>query len=72
MRGVWFYALMTHVYFVSLCAEAEIARTQKNKATEGHLMGLKARLAKLRTQVQRRQLNWVISSVRGGNTLFWC
>ena len=31
-------------------AEAEIARTQKNKATEGHLGMLKARLAKLKTQ----------------------
>ncbi len=31
------------------CAEAEIARTQKNKATEGHLGMLKARLAKLKT-----------------------
>ena len=32
-------------------AEAEIARTQKNKATNSHLMRLKARLSKLRTQV---------------------
>lgn len=31
--------------------EAEIARTQKNKATEHHLGGLKAKLAKLRTQL---------------------
>ena len=31
--------------------EAEIARTQRNKATEGHLGLLKARLAKLRTQL---------------------
>ena len=30
--------------------EAEYARTQKNKATEGHLGLLKAKLAKLRTQ----------------------
>ena len=30
--------------------EAEYARTQKNKATEGHLGILKAKLAKLRTQ----------------------
>ena len=29
--------------------EAEYARTQKNKATEGHLGVLKAKLAKLRT-----------------------
>lgn len=28
--------------------EAEMARTQKNKATEGHLGLLKAKLAKLR------------------------
>ncbi len=31
--------------------EAEMARTQKNKATEHHLGLMKARLAKLRTQV---------------------
>jgi hypothetical protein len=31
--------------------EAEIARTQKNKATEHHLGGLKAKLAKLRSQL---------------------
>ena len=31
--------------------EAEIARTQKNKATEYHLGTLKARLAKLRSQL---------------------
>ena len=31
--------------------EAEIARTQKNKATEHHLGGLKAKLAKLRSEV---------------------
>ena len=30
--------------------EYEYARTQKNKATEGHLGLLKAKLAKLRTQ----------------------
>eukprot|EP00878_Enallax_costatus_P004884 GHUV01005138.1.p1 GENE.GHUV01005138.1~~GHUV01005138.1.p1 ORF type:complete len:399 (+),score=124.80 GHUV01005138.1:209-1405(+) len=32
--------------------EAEMARTQKNKATEYHLGQLKARLAKLRTELQ--------------------
>lgn len=32
--------------------EAEMARTQKNKATEHHLGLLKARIAKLRTQVR--------------------
>lgn len=32
--------------------EGEIARTQKNKATEHHLGSLKAKLAKLRTQVR--------------------
>ena len=31
--------------------EAEMARTQKNKATEGHLGYLKARIAKLRAQL---------------------
>ena len=31
--------------------EDEMKRTQKNKATEGHLMSLKAKLAKLRTQL---------------------
>ena len=31
--------------------EEEVARTQKNKATEYHLGNLKARLAKLRTQL---------------------
>uniref|UniRef100_A0A6B2L6A7 OBG-type G domain-containing protein n=1 Tax=Arcella intermedia TaxID=1963864 RepID=A0A6B2L6A7_9EUKA len=31
--------------------EAEIAKTQKNKATEHHLGGLKAKLAKLRSQL---------------------
>ena len=34
-----------------MLAEAEIARTQKNKATEGHVGMLKARLAKLRAQM---------------------
>ena len=33
--------------------EEEYARTQKNKATEHHLGGLKARLAKLRSEVRR-------------------
>lgn len=32
--------------------EEEMARTQKNKATEHHLGGLKARLAKLRSEVR--------------------
>lgn len=31
--------------------EAEYARTQKNKATEGHLGLIKARLAKLRSEL---------------------
>eukprot|EP00975_Prorocentrum_lima_P000675 133951-Prorocentrum_lima.AAC.1 len=43
--------------------EAEIARTQKNKATEGHLGLLKARLAKLRTQQQEGQAS--------GGVRFW-
>ena len=32
--------------------EAEMARTQKNKATNYHLGQLKAKLAKLRTELQ--------------------
>ena len=32
--------------------EVEIARTQKNKATNSHLMRLRAQLAKLRTEVR--------------------
>ena len=32
--------------------EAEIARTQKNKATEYHIGQLKARLAKLKSEVR--------------------
>eukprot|EP01026_Neomeris_dumetosa_P036434 TRINITY_DN2940_c0_g1_i11.p1 TRINITY_DN2940_c0_g1~~TRINITY_DN2940_c0_g1_i11.p1 ORF type:complete len:425 (+),score=57.45 TRINITY_DN2940_c0_g1_i11:76-1275(+) len=32
--------------------ELEMSRTQKNKATEGHLGSLKAKLAKLRTELQ--------------------
>lgn len=34
--------------------ELEMTRTQKNKATEYHLGQLKAKLAKLRTQLQVR------------------
>lgn len=41
---------------VSMCRIAEIefemSRTQKNKATEYHLGQLKAKLAKLRTELQ--------------------
>ena len=33
------------------CIEAEMARTQKNKATEFHFGVMKARLAKLRSEV---------------------
>ena len=40
--------------------EEEMRRTQKNKATEGHLGLLKAKLAKLRTQ-----RDTVVSSVKG-------
>ena len=35
--------------------EAEMARTQKNKATEGHLGALKAKLAKLRNDLMVEQ-----------------
>ena len=41
--------------------EAEMARTQKKKATEYHLGQLKAKLAKLRTQLQTEN-----SSGKGG------
>lgn len=40
--------------------EAEIARTQRNKATEGHLGLLKAKIAKLRKQE--------VDSIMGGKT----
>jgi hypothetical protein len=40
--------------------EEEMRRTQKNKATEGHLGLLKARLAKLRTQ-----RDTVVAGVKG-------
>jgi hypothetical protein len=44
-------------------AEDEMRRTQKNKATEGHLGSLKAKLAKLRTEV-RAALGWAgLSSI---------
>ena len=43
--------------------ELEIKRTQKNKATNSHLMALRARLAKLRTEVQTGA-----SSSAGGNS----
>lgn len=39
--------------------EAELARTQKNKATEGHVGLLKAKLAKLKSEV-------VLGSKTGG------
>ena len=39
--------------------EAEMARTQKNKATEGHLGLLKAKLAKLKREI-------IESSSKGG------
>ena len=45
--------LLTHLPFVLCESEDEMARTQKNKATEGHLGMLKARLAKLRSEVGR-------------------
>lgn len=35
--------------------EAEYARTQKNKATEGHLGLIKAKLAKLRREMEAQQ-----------------
>lgn len=38
-------------------AEEEMARTQKNKATEHHLGALKARLAKLRSEVRESRLD---------------
>ncbi|MQM08408.1 hypothetical protein Taro_041270 [Colocasia esculenta] len=42
--------------------EAEMARTQKNKATEYHLGQLKAKLAKLRTQLLEPPKAWMAES----------
>ena len=42
--------------------EAEYARTQKNKATEGHLGRLKAKMAKLRVEIQMEDS----ASTKGG------
>jgi len=46
--------------------EAEIARTQKNKATEGHIGLLKAKIAKLR----REQVDAAMSKGGGGGEGF--
>lgn len=45
-----------------LCAEAEMARTQKNKATMSHLCMLKAQLAQLR----RQEMENAVKSSGGG------
>ena len=41
----------TNVKLTPASAEEEVKRTQKNKATEGHLGRLKAKLARLRSQL---------------------
>lgn len=46
--------------------EAEIARTQRNKATEGHLGLLRAKIAKLR----RQEVDLVMGSKTGGGEGF--
>ena len=45
--------------------ELEIKRTQKNKATNSHLMALRARLAKLRTELQTGEKTGGNSAERG-------
>ena len=45
--------------------ELEISRTQKNKATNSHLMSLRARLAKLRTELQTGEKSAGGSGERG-------
>lgn len=49
-------------------AEAEMARTQKNKATEHHLGSLKAKLAKLRTEVRAMRPSGRGNGARRGPT----
>lgn len=43
--------------------EDEMKRTQKNKATEGHLGFLKAKLAKLRTEVSAESRRIILQAV---------
>ena len=50
--------------------EAEYARTQKNKATEGHLGILKAKLSKLRRELVT-QLNIVVIYLCFCNSLLY-
>lgn len=59
---------MCHYLIVFFCVvvvavEDEMKRTQINKATEGHLGRLKAKLAKLRTEVRDALLLQVLSLV---------
>lgn len=59
-----------HASLFAYCAtEDEMARTQKNKATEGHLGMLKARLAKLRSEVRRLTIAILLAVEWLGNSL---
>ena len=49
--------------------EVEIARTQKNKATNSHLMRLRAQLAKLRTEVRLSLFTRLYAYLFASNTL---
>ena len=50
-RSSWLIEIMSTILEKIADIEAEMARTQKNKATAGHLGMLKAKLAKLRREL---------------------